>query len=213
MAVASKAEHATVNVLPKPQPVVPHKPEAKLATDEPTDVEAEAEPEAQEQPKPKVPPPPKTKAHTQVLTQEDLRMQIAQLGKQIVQQEEERAESNAEIKSIHSVSTQKYVAAQYIQDWERKVEQIGNLNYPEIARKNNLNGRLTMDVGINADGSIYSMRISKSSGYPELDAAAKKIVKMSAPFAPLPKALLKELKVLVVTRVWSFSDESGLSTH
>ena len=43
-----------------------------------------------------------------------------------------------------------------------------------------------MDVGIKADGSIYSIRISKPSGYPELDEAAKRIVKMSAPFPALP---------------------------
>jgi protein TonB len=70
-----------------------------------------------------------------------------------------------------------------------------------------------MDVGINADGTIYSMRINKSSGIPALDEAAKRIVNMSAPFAPLPSELLKELNVLVITRVWKFSDESGLSTR
>ncbi|MFI3137894.1 MAG: TonB family protein [Methylococcaceae bacterium] len=146
-----------------------------------------------------------------LLSAEALRMQIAQLGTQIVKKEQQ-GEDVSNIKHISAVSTHKYVAAQYISDWERKIEQIGNLNYPEIARKNNFTGRLTMDVGINEDGSIYSIRINKSSGYPELDDAAKKIVRMSAPFAPLPRSLLKELNVLIVTRVWSFSDESGLST-
>ncbi|MGZ8144487.1 MAG: TonB family protein, partial [Methylosarcina sp.] len=72
---------------------------------------------------------------------------------------------------------------------------------------------LSMDVGIKVDGSIYSMRIRKSSGIPELDEAAKNIVKMSAPFAPLPLELQKELNVLVITRVWKFSDESGMTTR
>jgi protein TonB len=70
-----------------------------------------------------------------------------------------------------------------------------------------------MDVGIKADGSIYSIRINKSSGNPALDEAAQRIVRMSAPFAPLPTELLKELDVLVITRVWKFSDESGLITR
>jgi protein TonB len=70
-----------------------------------------------------------------------------------------------------------------------------------------------MDVGIKADGSIYSIRINKSSGNPELDDAAIKIVRMSAPFPPLPLDLTKELDVLVITRVWKFSDESGLITR
>ncbi len=89
---------------------------------------------------------------------------------------------------------------------------MGNLNYPEIARKKGFSGKLTLDVGVKADGSIYSMRISKSSGYAELDDAAQKIVRMSAPFAALPKALLEEVDVLVIKRVWSFSDESGVTT-
>ncbi len=142
------------------------------------------------------------------LSVEDLRMQISQLGKQIIQ--DHQTQDQTRIKSINSVSTHEYVAAQYIMDWEAKVERTGNLNYPEAARKKNFNGRLTMDVGIKADGSIYSIHISKTSGFPELDEAAKRIVSMSAPFPPLPKDLLKELDVLVITRVWSFSDETGM---
>ena len=57
------------------------------------------------------------------------------------------------------------------------------------------------------------MRIRKSSGYPALDEAAKRIVRVSAPFPPLPKDLLQELDVLVITRVWKFSDETGLHTR
>lgn len=41
----------------------------------------------------------------------------------------------------------------------------------------------------------------------------QKIVRMSAPFPPLPLDLRKELDVLVITRVWKFSDESGLVTR
>ncbi len=144
------------------------------------------------------------------LTAESLQQQIAQLGAEI-RQSQPSAEQ-ARIKFVDTVSAHKYVAAQYMKDWENKVERTGNLNYPEAATKKNFSGTLTMDVGINADGSIYSIRISKSSGNPELDEAAKGIVRMSAPFAVLPLDLRKELDVLVITRVWKFSDESGLVT-
>jgi protein TonB len=145
------------------------------------------------------------------LTAESLQQQIAQLGTEIRQSKPSAEQTK--IKFIDSVSAHKYVAAQYMKDWESKVERTGNLNYPEAATKKNFSGTLTMDVGINADGSIYSIRISKSSGNPALDEAAKKIVRMSAPFAPLPLDLRKELDVLVITRVWKFSDESGLVTR
>ena len=145
------------------------------------------------------------------LTAESLQQQIAQLGTAIRQSQPSAEE--AKIKFVDSVSAHKYVAAQYMKDWETKVERMGNLNYPEEATKKNFSGTLTMDVGIKSDGSVYSIRISRSSGNPALDEAAIKIVRMSAPFAPLPLELGKELDVLVITRVWKFSDESGLVTR
>jgi protein TonB len=147
----------------------------------------------------------------QHVSAEMLQQQVAQLGAEI-RQSQQSAEQ-AKIKFVDSVSANKYVAAQYMKDWEDKVERTGNLNYPEVAAKQNFSGSLTMDVGIKADGSIYSIRINQSSGNPALDEAAKKIVRMSAPFAPLPSDLLKELDVLVITRVWKFSDESGMTSR
>jgi periplasmic protein TonB len=144
------------------------------------------------------------------LTAEMLQQQIAQYGNEIRLKQQSADESK--IKSVNSVSAHKYVAAQYVKDWERKVERTGNMNYPAIAQKKNFSGTLTMDVGVKADGSIYSIRISRPSGYPALDEAAKRIVRMSAPFPVLPSDLLKELNVLVITRKWKFSDESGMTT-
>lgn len=143
------------------------------------------------------------------LSAEALQQQIAQLGEQI--RTSQKSAENSQIKFVSSVSTHKYLAAQYVKDWEDKVERTGNLNYPEAARKSGSSQWLTMDVAINADGSIYSMRVTRSSGNATLDEAAKRIVSMSAPFAELPAALLKELNVLVITRVWKFSDESGMT--
>jgi protein TonB len=144
------------------------------------------------------------------LSPDALAMQIAQLGAEI--RSKAQGAEQTRIKFIDSVSAHKYLAAQYIHDWQSKVERTGNLNYPDAARKKGFNGKLTLDVGIKADGSVYSMRITRSSGYPALDDAAKRIVKMSAPFPPLPQELLKELDVLVISRVWEFSDETGMSS-
>jgi protein TonB len=150
---------------------------------------------------------PSTEPHPK-LTAEDLQQQIAQYGREI--QLKKQSSDETKIKHVNSVSAHRYLAAQYVKDWERKVERTGNMNYPTFAAKRNFSAALTMDVGIKPDGSIYSIRISKSSGYPALDDAAKRIVKMSAPFPMLPSDLLKELNVLVITRKWKFSDESGM---
>lgn len=147
------------------------------------------------------------------LSPETLHQQIAQLGTEIRQSQQSADDAN--IKFVSEVSAHKYLAAQYMKDWESKVERVGNLNYPEVAAKKNFSGTLTMDVTINADGSIHKITLKRSSGNQALDDAAKRIVLMSAPFAPLPIELLKELnpKILGITRVWKFSDESGMSTR
>ncbi|MEQ1558062.1 MAG: TonB family protein [Methyloglobulus sp.] len=144
------------------------------------------------------------------LTAEALQQQIAQYGAEI--RLKQQSADEAKIKTVNSVSAHQYVAAQYVKDWESKVERVGNMNYPEIASRKNFSSTLTMEVGVKADGSIYKIQISKSSGFPALDEAAKRIVRMSAPFPPLPNDLLKELNVLVITRKWKFSDESGMTT-
>lgn len=145
------------------------------------------------------------------LSAEELQQQIVQLGERL--RYSQQSSQDTKIKFVNSISTHKYLAAQYVKDWEDKVERTGNLNYPEAARHKGEAQMLTMDVGINADGSIYSMRIVRSSGNPALDDAAKRIVKMSAPFAALPDDLLHEVNVLVITRVWKFSDESGMTAR
>ena len=39
--------------------------------------------------------------------------------------------------------------------WRVKVERIGNLNYPDAARRERLSGSLLLDVSVNANGSIH----------------------------------------------------------
>jgi protein TonB len=96
--------------------------------------------------------------------------------------------------------------------WRAKVERIGNLNYPAIVTRKKITGSLLLDVAINPDGSIHSARITRSSGYPELDRAALRIVNMSAPFPPLTKDILKDTDVLHIPRVWRFQQGSRLQT-
>lgn len=145
------------------------------------------------------------------LSAEALQRQIAQLGAKI--RHTQQSSEQTKIKFVNSVSTHKYIAAQYVSDWEQKIEKVGNLNYPEVARKKGFSGTLTTDVGIYPNGSIYSIRITRSSGIKALDDAAKRIIRLSAPFATLPQEILQELDVLVITRVWRFSDETGITTR
>jgi len=102
--------------------------------------------------------------------------------------------------------TQEYRFAQYIEDWRVKVERIGNLNYPEQARQQKIFGSLKLSVSIRADGSVESVEVDRSSGHRILDAAAMRIVKLAAPYAPLSPDIRKDTDILVITRTWTFTD-------
>jgi len=109
--------------------------------------------------------------------------------------------------------TQEYQYAQYIEDWRVKVERIGNLNYPEQARRQQLYGKLQLSVSIRADGSLESIEVSKSSGQRILDAAAMRIVRLAAPYAPLPANIIKDTDILTITRTWSFTSSDRLESE
>jgi protein TonB len=113
---------------------------------------------------------------------------------------------------VHGANAKKYRFASYMDAWRAKVERIGNLNYPEVVTRKKLTGSLLLDVAINPDGSIHSARISRSSGYRELDQAALRIINMSAPFPPLTKDILKDTDVLHIPRVWRFQQGNRLQT-
>ena len=110
-----------------------------------------------------------------------------------------------------SASTQEFKYAQYMQAWVAKVERVGNLNYPEAARRDNLSGRLILDVVLSADGAIQAIEFVKSSGHKALDDAAVHIVRMAAPYAPFPADIRDETDVLHITRTWEFSPGNRLT--
>ena len=111
---------------------------------------------------------------------------------------------------VTGANAREYRYASYLDAWRAKVERIGNLNYPPQALQDNTTGQLLMDVAIKPDGSLYSIKILRSSGHAFLDEAAKRIVRMSAPFAPLPEGILKDTDVLHIPRLWQFRNDTGL---
>lgn len=108
---------------------------------------------------------------------------------------------------------QEYRYALYVEAWRQKVEKIGNLNYPEAAKNLKLYGQLQMTVSIKSDGSIESIEINRSSGHKVLDAAAKHIVELGAPYARFPDDFRKDTDVLSITRTWTFTKEESLATE
>ncbi|OWY40816.1 energy transducer TonB [Xenophilus sp. AP218F] len=106
-----------------------------------------------------------------------------------------------------------YPWARYQTDWRLKVERIGNLNYPEDARRQNLHGAVTLEVAINADGSLRGLRVTRSSGSAILDDAARRIVELSSPFAPFPPALASRFPSQRIVQKFVFTRDNLLSSN
>lgn len=127
--------------------------------------------------------------------------------------EMQRAQSKAPRRRITSAAVAKAAEAAYIHAWQMKIERIGNQNYPAEARARNLYGELTLKVSIRADGSLERVQILESSGSPILDQAAKRIVHLAAPFAPLPKEIQKQTDILEIIRIWRFEPGDRFSSQ
>ena len=109
-----------------------------------------------------------------------------------------------------SAATREYKYANYLDAWKRKVEKIGNLNYPDEARRRKLYGSLILRVSLKADGTIEEIEVRRSSGYKLLDDAAIRIVRLAAPYAPFPEEIRKETDVLDIIRTWQFLNSNRL---
>jgi len=103
--------------------------------------------------------------------------------------------------------------ASYMRDWVQKVERVGELNYPDSARRQHLSGKLIVQVTLYPDGSVREITIRKPSGHKILDDAAVRIVRLAAPFAPFPDNIKKETDILYITRTWVFTSGNRLKSR
>ncbi len=101
--------------------------------------------------------------------------------------------------------------AQYLDQWRQKIEQTGTRHYPKQDGEQ-LYGQLQMTVYIRRDGSLLRAQITQPSDQATLNLAARRIVELAAPFAPLPEQVAPGADVLVITRTWSFTHDR-LSMH
>ena len=112
-----------------------------------------------------------------------------------------------------SSRTREFIAADYMRSWVDKVERLGNADYPDDAIRNKLSGTLILDVAINADGSLHKIELRQSSGHQILDDAAKRIVRMSAPFDAFPGKLRQQADIIHITRSWEFLSNNELRSY
>ena len=133
-------------------------------------------------------------------TYDTLAREIASLEARIALEQQALAQQ-PRIKRLTSVSTKTADEAAYLNMWRRKVERIGNANYPDSG----VFGNLRMLVVLNYDGQLKDLRILQSSGYKVLDDAALRIVRIAAPFQGFPVEMRKKYDQLEIIRTWKFA--------
>lgn len=140
-----------------------------------------------------------------------LSAEIASLEAQLAQEQQLYAK-RPKIHRLNAASTMRDKGAWYKDEWRKKVERVGNLNYPEEARRQRIYGSLRMLVSINRDGTLYEVQVLESSGQQVLDQAALRIVRLAAPFAPFTGDLA-DIDRLEIIRTWRFERGDRLSSN
>ncbi|WP_137885921.1 energy transducer TonB [Pseudomonas sp. 2FE] len=141
---------------------------------------------------------------------EQLSAEISSLEAELAQEQQLYAK-RPKIHRLNAASTMRDKGAWYKDEWRKKVERVGNLNYPDEARRQRIYGNLRLLVSINRDGSLYEVQVLESSGQPLLDQAALRIVRLAAPFSPF-SGDLADIDRLEIIRTWRFERGDRLSS-
>ena len=144
-------------------------------------------------------------------TPDELSLAIASLQAQLDLRREAYAKRPRKY-TISSASTKKSHDALYLDNWRRRIEAVGNINYPEQARRQQLYGSLRMLVALLPNGEVANIQILQSSGHSILDQSAIEIVNLAAPFQPFPEAMRAEADILEIIRTWRFHEGNALTS-
>lgn len=143
---------------------------------------------------------------------EEISLAIASLQAQLDLQQQAFARQPRKY-TLSSASARKSHEASYLDSWRRRVEAVGNINYPVQARQQQVYGNVRMLIALNASGQISETRIIQSSGESLLDQAAVDIVNLAAPFEPFPEELKAEADILEIVRTFRFHEGNTLSSY
>jgi protein TonB len=103
-----------------------------------------------------------------------------------------------------AADTRESDVAVYLDSWRRKIERVGTMNFPDVARRQKLSGTPVIEVTIGADGKLLATVIRRSSGHAEIDEAAMRILKLAAPFDPFPGELSAKHDEIRIAYEWQF---------
>lgn len=92
--------------------------------------------------------------------------------------------ANARSRDPVSLNTRDPIYVSYFTKIKQTIEQ--QWEYPEMALRYGLQGRLSLEFTIGASGQLEQLRMIRSSGSDLLDEEALRAIKAAAPFPPIP---------------------------
>nr|WP_298108612.1 energy transducer TonB [uncultured Pseudomonas sp.] len=199
----TQVKRVTPPTTPQQPAVRQEAPKAAVATRAPQQQKTPVKRE-ETKPTPQTPPAP-------VFDSAQLSSEIASLEAELAQDIQQYAK-RPKIHRLNAASTMRDKGAWYKDEWRKKIERIGNLNYPDEARRQQIYGSLRLLVSINRDGTLYEVQVLESSGQRLLDQAAMRIVRLAAPFAPFTGDLA-DIDRLEIIRTWRFERGDRLSSN
>jgi TonB family protein len=123
-------------------------------------------------------------------------------------QEKKYGTKNKYSKKLDTKNITPSVAGSYVSSWQRKVETIGNLNYPSFLKSREFSSKLTLSVTIGNDGSLLDYALIKSSGDNKLDSAAIQIIELAFPFKNFPEEMANFSEITII-RDWQFGNQDS----
>ncbi|HXC10773.1 MAG TPA: TonB family protein [Steroidobacteraceae bacterium] len=103
-----------------------------------------------------------------------------------------------------AADTRESDVAVYLDSWRRKIERVGTMNFPDVARRQKLSGTPVIEVTIGSDGKLLETVVRRSSGHAEIDEAAMRILKLAAPFDPFPGEVAAKHDEIRIAYEWQF---------
>ena len=134
---------------------------------------------------------------------EQLSREIASLEARLAERQQ-RFTRKPRVLRLTSSSTMAANDAEYVFRWRNRVEQVGNLHYPQEAREQELYGDVRLLVRLKPNGIVEQTKILSSSGSKILDHAALNSIRLASPFEPFPEAMAEKYDIIEVIRTWQF---------
>jgi protein TonB len=103
-----------------------------------------------------------------------------------------------------AADTRESDVAVYLDSWRRKIERVGTMNFPDVARRKKLSGTPVIEVTIGADGKLLNAAVRRTSGHAEIDEAALRILKLAAPYDRFPSELTAKHDEIRIAYEWQF---------